>query len=155
MHGCDQDVPDFLMEGTNGQYLLQFTDYLDVTREETIEHLRRRHLAYYSPAGHQFHLQTLSRKTKRSFEYVKWCETTLNFLQKNIFVRVRKCPFIFVQRKWENPQVWKFHTTIANDPSSAIHILHILQLQYQPLIRPLRRELCLFQPKKKARLLLR
>jgi hypothetical protein len=37
------------MEGTNGQYLLQFTDYLDGTREETIEHLRRRHLAYYSP----------------------------------------------------------------------------------------------------------
>jgi hypothetical protein len=83
MHGCDQDVPDFLMEGQNGQYLLHFDDYLEGTREETIEHLQRRHLAYYSPVGHQFHLQPLSRRTKRSFEYVKWCEATLSFLQKN------------------------------------------------------------------------
>ena len=45
MHACE-DVPDFLMEGSNGQFLLQFPTYLKGTREETIEHLQRRHLAY-------------------------------------------------------------------------------------------------------------
>ncbi|KAL6642427.1 hypothetical protein ACP70R_020608 [Stipagrostis hirtigluma subsp. patula] len=81
MHGCDQEVPDFLMEGRNGQFLLQFSTYLTGTRDETIEHLQRRHLAYYSPNGHQFYLQPLSLRTKRSIEYVKWCESSLNFLR--------------------------------------------------------------------------
>lgn len=81
MHGCDQEVPDFFMQGKNGKFLLQFSTYLLGTRDETIEHLQRRHLAYYSPVGHQFLLQPLCRRTKRSFEYVKWCDLTLNFLK--------------------------------------------------------------------------
>lgn len=81
MHGCDQEVPDFLMQGRNGQFLLQFSAYLKGTREETIEHLQRRHLAFYSPIGHQFYLQPLSRRTKRSFEYARWCGSTLSFLK--------------------------------------------------------------------------
>jgi hypothetical protein len=80
MHACDQDVPDFFMEGSNGQFLLQFPSYLKDTREETIEHLQRRHLAYYFPEGHRFHLQPLSRRTKCSVEYIKWCMSTLSFL---------------------------------------------------------------------------
>uniref|UniRef100_A0ACD5TEY6 Uncharacterized protein n=1 Tax=Avena sativa TaxID=4498 RepID=A0ACD5TEY6_AVESA len=82
MHACDQDVPDFFMEGPNGQFLLQFSTYLKGTREETTEHLQRRHLAYYFPTGHRFHLQPLSRRTKCSAEYMKWCMSALNFFTK-------------------------------------------------------------------------
>uniref|UniRef100_A0ACD5ZA90 Uncharacterized protein n=1 Tax=Avena sativa TaxID=4498 RepID=A0ACD5ZA90_AVESA len=82
MHACDQDVPDFFMEGPNGQFLLQFSTYLKGTREETTEHLQRRHLAYYFPTGHRFHLQPLSRRTKCSAEYKKWCMSALNFFTK-------------------------------------------------------------------------
>lgn len=81
MHGCDQEVPDFLMEGKKGEFLLQFSAYLKGTRSETMEHLQRRHLAYYGLIGHQFHLQPISSRKKRSFEYVKWCEFTLSFLK--------------------------------------------------------------------------
>ncbi|TVU45680.1 hypothetical protein EJB05_05175, partial [Eragrostis curvula] len=82
MHGCDQEVPDFLMEGRQKQLLLQFSTYLKGTRDETIEHLQRRHLAYHFPIGHQFYLQPLFRGTKRSTEYVKWCESTFDFLRR-------------------------------------------------------------------------
>jgi hypothetical protein len=80
MHACDQDVPYFFMEGSNGQFLLQFSTYLQGTREETIEHLQRRHLTYYFPTGHQFHLQPFSRRSKCSVEYIKWCMSALSFL---------------------------------------------------------------------------
>lgn len=69
------------MQGRKGKFLLQFSTYLTGTRDETIEHLQQRHLAYYAPIGHQFYLQHLSYHTKRSFEYVKWCESTLSFLK--------------------------------------------------------------------------
>ncbi|CAO2195511.1 unnamed protein product, partial [Urochloa humidicola] len=67
-------------QGRNGKFLLQFSTYLRGNRDETIEHLQRRHLAYYSPIGHEFFLQPFSRRTKKSVEYKKWCEYTLNFL---------------------------------------------------------------------------
>ncbi|CAM0953670.1 unnamed protein product [Alopecurus aequalis] len=116
MHACDQDVPDFLMEGSNGQFLLQFPTYLKGTREETIEHLQRKHLAYYFPMGHRFHLQPLSRRTKRSVEYVKWCMSALGFLTNaDIICSGQEPPHTLQVEQTNAPSTTVVAANISND----------------------------------------
>ena len=118
MHACDQDVPDFFMEGAHGQFLLQFHTYLKGTREETIEHLQRRHLAYYFPTGHLFHLQPLSRRTKCSIEYTKWCMSALGFLtQADIICPSQEPPRKLQLEQTDAPTITGKYFCLLSNPS--------------------------------------
>lgn len=76
-HNCDQEVPDFLMDG-----LLQFSEILQGTTEETTELLTRRLLGHLRPGGHSFKLLPRTRTTQRSYEYIRWCVSALSFLKE-------------------------------------------------------------------------
>lgn len=76
-HNCDQEVPDFFMDGK-----LQFSEQLKGTLEETRELLTQRLLANPRPGGHSFELLPESRSTHCSYEYIKWRTSALSFLQE-------------------------------------------------------------------------
>lgn len=76
-HNCDQEVPDFFMDGK-----LQFSEHLKGTLEESREILTQRLLANPRPGGRNFELLPASRSTHCSYEYIKWRTSALSFLQK-------------------------------------------------------------------------
>uniref|UniRef100_A0A0E0LWN0 Aminotransferase-like plant mobile domain-containing protein n=1 Tax=Oryza punctata TaxID=4537 RepID=A0A0E0LWN0_ORYPU len=82
MFNYDQHVPNCLMITDKRTRSLDFPRYLrSNSKEESLQLLQRRHLAYFRPRGHSLSIQPFARASRCSLEYIKWYSEAFKFLK--------------------------------------------------------------------------
>ena len=83
----DQLIPYFdYRAADNVTDSLNFRSYSPSSRKETLQICVRRHLSYYDqPEGHALVVQPSNLGTRRSYNYIIWCNNAFRFLRDPSF----------------------------------------------------------------------
>lgn len=111
MFNYDQLIPYFdYRAADNVTDSLNFRSYSPSSRKETLQICVRRHLSYYDqPEGHALVVQPSNLGTRRSYNYIIWCNNAFRFLRDPSFF----CDRIFMSAVIE--------TTVAAPAGNAAH----------------------------------
>lgn len=111
MFNYDQLIPYFdYRAADNVTDSLNFRSYSPSSRKETLQICVRRHLSYYDqPEGHALVVQPSNLGTRRSYNYIIWCNNAFRFLRDPSFF----CDRIFMSAA--------IKTTVAAPAGNAAH----------------------------------